>query len=162
MKSGLILSGGRNSETFNYMRKMNKAIIGLLWVFILFLLGYNFVYAEPGKIELDFNHQTLSATIKNAPLRNVIAEIKKEKGVWFKLWLRGKESILDEKYSVQFKELPVKDGIERIFSPLNYSLVFDQNDDLLGVVLLGKPDKRRYGGSRRTTTRRRYPRRIRR
>ena len=141
---------------------MNKAIICLLWVFILFLLGYDAAYAEPGKIELDFNHQTLSATIKNAALGNVIAEIKKEKDVWFKLWLKGKESTLEEKVSVQFKDLPVKDGIERIFSPLNHCLVFDQNDDLLGVVLLGKPEKSIYGDRRRTTTRRRYPRRNRR
>jgi hypothetical protein len=141
---------------------MEKAIIALLWVFILILLGYNSASAEPRRIELDFSNQTLSAKIKSAPLRTVIAEIEEEEGVWFKLWLEGEDSVLDEKVSVRFKDLPVKDGLERIFSPLNHCLVFDQNGKLLGVVLFGKPEPRRDWRRRRRITPRRTPSRYRR
>ena len=144
------------------MRRMEKAIIAPLWVFILFLLGYNSASGEPRKIELDFNNQMLSATIKSAPLRTVIAEIEEEKGVWFKLWLKGENSVLDEKVSVRFKNLPVKEGLERIFSPLNHCLVFDQDGTLSGVVLFGKPEPRRDWRRRRRVTPRRTPSRYRR
>jgi hypothetical protein len=144
------------------MRRMEKAISALLWAFILFFLGYNATSAEPKNIELDFVNQTLSATIKGAPLRTVIAEIKEEKGVWFKLWLRGEDSLLDEKVSVRFKHLPVKEGLERIFSPLNHSLVFDQDGELSGVVLFGKPEPRRDWRRSRRVLPRRIPSRYRR
>jgi hypothetical protein len=144
------------------MGRMEKVMMVLLWVLILSLLGYNSASAEPREIELDFSNQTLSATIKSAPLRAVIAEIKEEKGVWFKLWLKGENSVLDEKVSVRFKDLPVNEGLERILSPLNHCLVFDQHGKLLGVVLFGKPEKRRVWDRRRTVTPRRSPRRYRR
>jgi len=111
---------------------------------------------------MDFRKEAISAKIRDARLRSVIDRIREEKGVWFKLWLKGKESVLDERLSVQFKDLPVKDGLERILSPLNHCLVFDQNGDLLGVVLFGKPEKRRVWGRGRTVTPRRSPRRYRR
>ncbi|MGD9040599.1 MAG: hypothetical protein PVH82_13245 [Desulfobacteraceae bacterium] len=144
------------------MRKISKAIIAILWVFILFLLGYNLASGEPRGIELDFVNKALSATIKSAPLRTVIAEIEEEKGVWFKLWLRGEDSLLDEKVSVRFKNLPVKEGLERIFSPLNHCLVFDQDGQLSGVVLFGKPEPRRDWRRSRRVLPRRTPSRYRR
>jgi hypothetical protein len=144
------------------MRRLEKAIIALLWVFILFLLAHNSASGEPRKIELDFNNQTLSASIKSAPIRTVIAEIEEEKGVWFKLWLKGENSILDEKVSVRFKNLPVKEALKRIFSPINHSLVFDQDGTLSGVVLFGKPEPRRDWSRRRRVTPRRTPSRYRR
>ena len=90
---------------------------------------------------MDFRKEAISAKIRDARLRSVIDRIREEKGVWFKLWLKGKESILDERLSVQFKDLPFKDGLERILSRLNHCLVFDQNGNPLGVVLFGKPEK---------------------
>ncbi|KPK25146.1 MAG: hypothetical protein AMK69_15055 [Nitrospira bacterium SG8_3] len=141
---------------------MEKVIISHLSVFILFVLGYNSASAETRRIELNFVNQTLSATIKSAPLRTVIAEIEEEKGVWFKLWLRGEDSLLDEKVSVRFKNLPVKEGLDRIFSPLNHCLVFDQDGNLSGVVLFGKPEPRRDWSRRRRVTPRRTPSRYRR
>jgi hypothetical protein len=141
---------------------MNKASIALLWVFILCLLGYNSTSAEPRRIELDFVNQALSATIKSAPLKTVIAEIEEEEGVWFKLWLRGEDSVLDEKISVRFKNLPVKEGLERIFSPFNHCLVYDQDGKLSGVILFGKPEPRKDWSRRRRVLPRRTPSRYRR
>jgi hypothetical protein len=144
------------------MRRLKEANIPLLWVFILFLFGYRSASAEPRRIDLDFVNQTFSATISSAPLRTVIAQIEEEEGVWFKLWLRGEDSLLDEKVSVQFKNLSVKEGLERIFSPLNHCLVFDQDGKLSGVVLFGKPEPRRDWSRRRRVLPRRTPSRYRR
>jgi hypothetical protein len=144
------------------MRRTGRVIIALLWVFILFPFGNNWASGEQGKIELDFVNQSLSATIMDAPLKTVIAEIQEEEGVWFKLWLRGEDSVLDEKVSVRFKNLPVKEGLERIFSPLNHCLVFGQDGQLSGVVLFGKPEPRRDWSRRRRVLPRRSPSRYRR
>jgi hypothetical protein len=144
------------------MRRLEKVIIALVWGFILFLSGYHCASGEPRGIELDFVNQSLSATIKSVPLRTVIAEIEEEKGVWFKLWVRGEDSVLDEKVSVRFKNLPVKEGLERIFSPLNHCLVFDQDGKLSGVILFGKPEPRRDWSRRRRVLPRTTPSRYRR
>ena len=105
------------------------------------------------RIYLDFRNQTLSANIEDAPLRDVLKRIKQKKGIWFKAWSKGKP-VLDEKVSVRFRGLSVQEGMERIFSEFNHSLIFEQ-DSIVGVMLFGKPGKRTYKGRRRSVRRRR-------
>jgi len=137
------------------MQKMSRVITPFLWAFVLFFSAPNLASAESRSLELNLSEQTLSAKIKEAPLRDVIATMQK-KGVWFKLWLKDKESVLNERVSVTFKGLPVQQGLERILSTLNHCLVFDHNGHLTGVILLGKPDKRTTFGTRRPRAPRRY------
>lgn len=145
----------------NSMRKVAKGIAILLGVCILFF-HRPVPVSGAGGIDLDFTNQRLSANITGAKLRAVIERIRKEKGVWFKLWFGGRESLLDEKVSVQFKGLPVQDGLERIFSGMNHSIIFDEHGKLVGVFLLGKPSRKRIRGRRWTVAPRRAPRRKRR
>ena len=137
----------------------HDVVITVLVASFLFFAGPRPSQAETKTVELKFNHQTLSAKIREAPLREVIATIEK-KGIWFKLWFKGKESVLNEKVSVRFKGLPLKEGLERILSTLNHSLVFDSNGILSGVILLGKPTRGITRSTRRTRTPRRTPRRY--
>ena len=126
--------------------------------FLIVLVFPSLLMAEGGKIELDFNKHTVTADIKEAPLRAVIEEIKKEvQGIWFKIWLGGSAPSLDERISVEFKDLSIRNGMERVFSAMNYSLVFDKHNKLIGVFILGKPAKTR--GGRAAIPRRRAPRR---
>jgi hypothetical protein len=116
------------------------------------------ILAEEKKIKLDFGDGTFSADIREAPLRAVIEEIEDEvEGIWFRIWLKGSKTTLHEKVSVQFKDLPIQDGMERIFSMVNCSLIFDKHSKLLGVFLLGRPARAR-GRVRRGRTPRRAPR----
>jgi hypothetical protein len=138
------------------MLKVGRNLLAFLITPFMFLWLSGPILAEETKIELNFEDSTLSAVIKGAPLRAVIEEIKKEQEtIWIKIWLRGSKNSLDEKVSVQFKGLPVHEGIDRIFSMMNYSLIFDKHNKLLGVFLLGKPAR---GRIRRGRTRRRPPR----
>ena len=93
----------------------------------------------------------------------VIEKIKKEGGVWFKVLFREKDSLLNEKISVQFEDLPIRNGLDRIFSMMNHCLIFDRNGKLLGVFFLGKPEKGRGRSTLRRSvhgrTSRRYMRR---
>ena len=140
------------------MRKVTKAILTLLATFTLFFLQVDVLMAGGRNIDLQFNDQTLSARIREAPLRDIIAKLKREKGIWFKLWFKGSEFLLDEKVSAQFSDLSVDKGLGRIFSSMNYSLVFDQHDHVIGVVLLQKSPKSRSVRRRSVPHRRRITR----
>lgn len=138
------------------MHKLRKAIVIFFGASLVFSLLSADILAEEGKIELDIGDHTLSAAIKEAPLRGVIAKIKEEmQGVRFKLWLKRSKTSLDEKISVQFENLPIQKGMVRIFSTMNYSLIFDKYSKLLGVFLLGKPAKARGRAKRRSVAPRR-------
>jgi hypothetical protein len=126
------------------MGKLSKTILTSLVSSLAFLLFTASILAEERIIDLDFGASTLSADIKEAPLRAVIEEIKRqEEGIWFKIWLKGTKTSLDDKVSVRFTHLSIRDGMDRIFSSMNYSLIFDQHGKLLGVFLLGKPARAR-------------------
>ena len=126
---------------------------------LVFFAGFRPVQAQTRRVDLNLNRRTLSAKIREAPLREVIATIEK-KGIWFKLWFEGKESVLNEKVSIRFKGLPLKKGLERILSTLNHCLVFDHNGVVSGVILLGKPERRITRSARRIRTPRRTTRRY--
>ncbi|MCP4109532.1 MAG: hypothetical protein GY749_29095 [Desulfobacteraceae bacterium] len=86
-------------------------------------------------MELNFNkEQLLSVHFDKVPLKLIFEKIGKEKGVWF----GGDEAIFEEKISVQFKELSLEEGLKRILAFMNYSLMFDQDGKLNGVVIVGK------------------------
>ena len=134
-------------------------VITFLVAPLVVFAGPRLIQAQVKRVELNFNQQTLSAKIKEAPLSEVIVTIEK-KGIWFKLWFKGKEPVLNEKVSVRFKGLPIKKGLERILSTLNHCLVFDRNGVLSGVILLGKPERTTTRSTRRTRTPRRTFRRY--
>ena len=108
--------------------------------------------AEWIRIRLDPADQTMSADIKEAALKNVMENIKHKKGIWIK----GEHYLEDKAISVKFEDIPIKKGINRILSALNYSLMFDQDGELLGIFILGTREKTM---SRPSAASRRIPRR---
>ena len=130
------------------MQKVSKAILTFIVACLLVFLSSALIVAEEGYIDLDFGNRTLSANITEAPLRAVIGEIKEEK-IWFKIWLKESKVSLYEKVSVQFKDLPIRDGLKRILSTMNHSLILDNHGKLLGVFLLGRPARARGRPRRR-------------
>ena len=144
------------------MHKVSKAILTFIVASLLVFLSSTIMLADEGYVDLDFGNRSLSANIREAPLRAVIGEIKKEKeGIWFRIWLKGGKVSLDEKVSVQFKDLPIRNALKRILSKMNHSLIFDNHGKLLGVFLLGKPARARDRSRRRgVAPKRRTPRRA--
>jgi type II secretory pathway component GspD/PulD (secretin) len=98
--------------------------------------------AEEGSMNLRFSGNTLTAKIEDIPLKAVLEEIEDKKGIWFHVSSQG--SLEDEKISVEFKDLSIRAGLERILSSMNYSLFFDQSS-VVGVMLFGKTDGTRSG-----------------
>ena len=62
---------------------------------------------------------------------------------------KEKKSGLEEKVSVQFKNIFIKDGLDRIIGSVNHCFVFGGEDDVVGVYILGMPIKYRSRRSRR-------------
>jgi len=111
------------------------------------------VLSQTGQIDLYVTEQTLSASIRSAPLRDVIAKIEDELGIW----VQGAQHAGDETVTVEFESMPLEEGLDRILSSTNYSLVFDERGDLLGVILLSSASAPTIQRSRRTVTPRALP-----
>jgi len=76
----------------------------------------------------------LSVNLKETSLLDVARDIEKQSGVWF----RGDETLFEEKISVTFNDLPLEEGLKRILTNLNYSLMFDAENKVAGVMVMGE------------------------
>ena len=76
----------------------------------------------------------LSVNLKDTSLLEVARDIEKQSDVWF----RGDETLFQEKISVTFNDLPLEEGLKRILTNLNYSLMFDTKNKVAGVMVMGE------------------------
>lgn len=132
------------------MSNLTKITSPLLVASLLFFLLSTRSLAEEGSMNLRFSGNTFTAKIEDTPLKAVLEEIEDQKGIWFQV--SSQESLEGERISVQFEDLSIKAGMDRILSSMNYSLFFDQSS-VVGVMLFGKTS-----GTRSTT--RTVPRRM--
>lgn len=120
-------------------------------IFVLFFL-YSTVHPQESGFDLNIKKQTISVNIKNMPLKDIIKEIEDEKDIWFDTGFMRDKSPLDRDISMAFGAVNMQECLDRILSGINYSLFFS-GDRIIGVMLLGRPDKRSYPGSRSTVRR---------
>jgi len=109
---------------------------------------------ETTRLSLTFEGEVLSADIKGIPLKTVLEAIKERRGVWYDTGPLKDPSILNETISVHFEGLPLQDGLRRILLGVNHVILF-QGRNVDGVMLFGKPEKRRFRGRRRVSRPRR-------
>ncbi len=106
------------------------AILMILYYFIMDAAGQE-------RNKLIFQGETLSAILVEEPLKNVFEKIQKQTEIRFRI----PESELDQRVSVQFERLTVREGIRRILRTMNYSLLFNQKNKLIGVFVFGKASR---------------------
>lgn len=87
---------------------------------------------------IDVDGKVFSAHVEDSSLKAVAEEIESKTGIWFK----SDGALPEEKVSVEFEGLPFEDGLERILSKVNYSLVSDEEDEIVGVFLFRSLDPR--------------------
>lgn len=116
------------------MVQRKKTLIVCLIVLASLIGPISGLRAGEKEMILDFQGQTFSASLKAIPLRLILEELEREKGIWFK----GIPSLLDEEITVQFAALSLENGIKRILASKNYSLVFDRDGEPTGVVIIGR------------------------
>jgi hypothetical protein len=141
------------------MEKNNSRIAALSCVVAVCLLFFSYAptAAQEGEISLDFKGKTCSANVDQVPLRQVLDTIKKKRGIWYKAWSTSQPA-LDEEISVHFEGLPIKEGMERLLSDVNHTLVFE-GSSLVGVMIFGKPPASGYSGRPQRRPSRQSPRR---
>jgi len=117
-----------------------NAMVFLSLTTILVLSKYLIVVAASEEINaLVFQGATVTANLKEVPLKTVFEKVQKETGIWFKV----AESEVDERVSIQFENLSVKEGLKRILRTMNYSFLFDQDNHLIGAFVFGKTNRKR-------------------
>jgi hypothetical protein len=84
--------------------------------------------------DLRFKGQTVSANLQGIALRDVLDRLEREKSIWHK----SHPSVLDLRISVEFTELALENGLKRIFAGFDYSLMFDADQNVSGVVIFGR------------------------
>jgi hypothetical protein len=102
-------------------------IIGVFFLAVVLSSGA----ASGEDLVVAFEGENISAHVEDYPLKAVADRIEKEKGIRFE----GRESLLQQKIFADFDDLPLEQGLEVILSKMNYSLVFDGKDEIVGVFL---------------------------
>jgi len=86
--------------------------------------------ASTGKILV--RKGTISVNVKDVPLGDVLRQIAEQ----CNLRIKGKKSVLQEKVSLWFEELPLEQGLNRILASFNYCLMFDSDSKLAGAIII--------------------------
>jgi hypothetical protein len=120
------------------MLRVTKEILSLIVVVYFLFIDPTALFAEWIRIYGDPTDQTMSVDIKQAPLKSVIDRIKAKK----RIWVKGAYYLSDNHISVKFKDLTIEEGMKRILSTINHSLMFDQKGNLLGVVIVKTRDSK--------------------
>ena len=76
----------------------------------------------------------ISVDLRDTPLVSVAGDIERLSGISFK----GDDSLVEERVSVAFKDLPLEQGIKRILATLNYSFLFDSRGEISEVVIMSE------------------------
>jgi hypothetical protein len=80
----------------------------------LFLCQSAYANGNDGTIELEFQDNVFSADIEDAPLPAIVEKIEEKQDIWVK----GIHRPPPREYSVEFEDIPLCDGIERILSKI--------------------------------------------
>jgi len=118
---------------------VTKKVAAYLVFVAIFMISNCLISISSGmeNINLDFRSKTFNVILEDESLKNVFEKIQKEKGIWFK----APENLLGEKMSVRFNNLSIQEGLKRILRTMNYSFIFDRENNLIGVFIIGKDDR---------------------
>jgi hypothetical protein len=114
------------------IRKINKKLLYALAACFFFSASFLQAHTLEKKTGLIIKSQTLSADIKDVPLKDILSQLEIERGLWFKC----ETSLLGKKVSVRFENLSVEDALNRILVHFNHSLIFKKDGTLIGAYVL--------------------------
>jgi len=102
------------------------------------------IAARAELVDIQFDQLRLSATLDRAPLEAVCQIIGQERNVWFISFV----SPVNGQITAQFKDLSLEAALKRILAATNYSLVFDETETVMGVIIIGHktPGSQQRGG----------------
>lgn len=104
--------------------------------FVILVLGIFFVgdpCAQDTAKLVEVNGDRVSVQADGIPLGELLAAVEDLTGIYFRFdeLMAKKETFLD------FKDLPLSEGIKKMVFPLNCAMIYDDTDRLRRVVILG-------------------------
>lgn len=91
-------------------------------------------------VNLKINDRSMSASLKNVRLVEIFEILQKEKGIQ----AISPAVLLDEKISVAFTDLPLEEGLKRILASFNYSLIFNEKEEVTGAMIFDSVDNNQH------------------
>ncbi len=86
--------------------------------------------------DIIFDRGRLSVKLKNAPLDKVLKDIMAQSGA--RIWLSDS---IDTAVTIEFKDLPIRDGVHKILKDKNYAFVYSPNEKKEGSLAFIKQNK---------------------
>jgi len=115
--------------------------------FFLWLLAgvHSLGTAEPIHSDsgLSIKDGRISASLRNAPLPDILRQIEDQEGIWFKFGTELKE----ERISVMFADLPREQALKRLLAKVSHSIIYDEKASVVGVIIMGKSGHGQYNAS---------------
>jgi len=111
-----------------------RALTVILTLSAFFLSVFTPVPVQAAPIDLTFKGDVLSANLNETRLKEILGKLEREKGI---SWI-GDSSLVEEKITLQFKDLSLSEGVKRILGSMNHCLIFDANERLASVILIGE------------------------
>ena len=125
------------------MKRASQRLLFCLCGLVL-LTPFQPIAARAELVDIQFDQLRLSATLDRAPLEAVCQKIGQERNVWFISFV----SPVNGQITAQFKDLSLEAALKRILAATNYSLVFDETETVMGVIIIGHktPGSQQRGG----------------
>jgi len=128
---------------YNLRRKMNKFIRCLIFMFAIVTLfpADEVAHSDnrsPQKGGMIIKDGRLSVEYNNVSVGEILDELKDQSNIWFE----GDRSLLDERITVRFEDLPLDEGMKRILDFANYILMYHTSGTLSGVMLFSKSNSK--------------------
>jgi hypothetical protein len=111
-----------------------RALTVILTLSAFFLSVFTPVPVQAAPIDLTFKGDVLSANLEETRLKEILEKLEREKGI---SWT-GNSSLVEEKITLQFKDLSLNEGVKRILGSMNHCLIFDANERLAYVIIIGE------------------------
>jgi hypothetical protein len=116
----------------------NVRMICSIWLF--FTVGL----ALAGSADIDagskINDSRISANLKDVRLAVIRGILEKEKGIE----IISPTVLLNEKITVAFTDLSIEEGLRRILASFNYSLIFNEEEEITGAMIIDSVDKSQH------------------
>lgn len=120
-----------------------KILVALFLVYLtLFSLSFP-VHVTGKETDLKFSGKNISAKLKEVPLKDVLWELEKQKGIRWKVY----SDIGECKMTAQFTGMLLEKAVKRMLSPMNYVLFFDADGKLVRILIIGEKGTGQFGSN---------------
>jgi len=107
------------------------SVLAAIFLFSTYLFSISY---GTERIKLGFREKSLTINLEDESLKNIFERVEKETGIWFK----APKYLLNERMSVRFDNLSIREGLKRILRTMNYCIVYDRDNNLTGVFIVGE------------------------